>query len=90
MSLDIGIGDGSSLVPERDEPSLFLEDDGYYWFLHPLFEGLQAETGQYIDSRRRDFSRGSLAALERCSWAEHDSVAAGYGEVHVGTQIMPG
>lgn len=24
-------------------------DDGYYWFLHPLFEKLREETGEYID-----------------------------------------
>ena len=47
--LDIGVGDALCQPPDPDEPSLGLEDDGYYWFLHPLFERLAGETGQYID-----------------------------------------
>lgn len=27
----------------------FHDDEGYYWFLHPLFDELRAETGEYID-----------------------------------------
>jgi len=29
--------------------SLDFENDGYYWFLYPLFEGLAERTGQLID-----------------------------------------
>ncbi|AWM38166.1 hypothetical protein GobsT_37300 [Gemmata obscuriglobus] len=48
--LDIGVGDAPYQASDPDEPSLGFEgDDGYYWFLHPLFERLAAETGQYID-----------------------------------------
>jgi hypothetical protein len=48
--LDIGIGDALHQPSDPAEPSLGFEgDDGYYWFLHPLFERLAAETGQYID-----------------------------------------
>lgn len=28
---------------------MFLDDDGYYWFLWPLFQELFEETGQFID-----------------------------------------
>ena len=45
MSLDIGVGDGSSIVPLQSEPLLCLENAGPYWFLHPLFERLCQETG---------------------------------------------
>ena len=47
--LDIGIGTRASRFPHPDKPSLFLDDDGYYWFLHPLFTQLAEKTGQYID-----------------------------------------
>jgi hypothetical protein len=49
MALDIGLDVGGSMSPSRSEPSLTLDDDGYYWFLHPLWERLRPETGQYID-----------------------------------------
>ena len=49
MSLEIGIGDGSSFSPVSIEPSVSLENDGYYWYLHPILEDLRAATGQYID-----------------------------------------
>ncbi len=47
--LQIGIGNSSSLVPHEDKSSLFLEDDGYYWFLCPLLQQLGEQTGQWID-----------------------------------------
>src|SRR5947209_5587625 len=92
MALDIGIGDGSSLIPVQDEPSLFLEDDGYYWCLHPLFERLGAETGQYLDLYGdASFADRALSALERSlvearAFIESQPDA---WEVYVGTQIMP-
>jgi hypothetical protein len=49
MALDIGVGDGSSLIPVQGEPSLWLEDDAPYWFLDPLFDRLRVKTGQYLD-----------------------------------------
>src|SRR5437879_580930 len=66
MALDLGIGDRTSLQPLQSEPSLCLNDDGYYWFLHPLFEQLRAETGQYIDLYGgASFDDGGLIALEK-------------------------
>ena len=49
MGLDIGIGDAQVGRLMRNEPSIVFEDDGYYWYLHPFFEVLRAETGEYID-----------------------------------------
>jgi hypothetical protein len=92
MSLAIGIGAGSSLVPVQGEPSLFLDDDGYYWFLHPLFGKLQAKTGQYIDLYGdASFLGESLAALEQML-LEARSLVESQSEtwdVHVGTEIRP-
>jgi len=92
MSLCIGIGDGSSLVPVQGEPSLFLDDDGYYWFLHPLFGRLQAETGQYIDLYGdASFLGESLAALERLL-SEAQRLIESHPDtwdVCIGTQMLP-
>lgn len=41
-----------SVRPERGMeavPHLCLEDDGYYWFLHPWLESLREQTGKYLD-----------------------------------------
>src|SRR5262249_41976809 len=64
--LDIGVGDALHQFPDSNEPSLGFEDDGYYWFLHPLFERLAAETGLYIDLYGSTMFAGPhLAALSR-------------------------
>ena len=92
MALDIGVGDGASLVPVQGEPALYLDDDGYYWFLHPLFARLQAETGQYIDLYGdAAFAGPELASLKRML-AEARSLAEAQPaswQVHVGTQTAP-
>lgn len=92
MAVDIGVGDGSSLAPASDEPWLCLNDDGYYWFLHPLFERLHAETGQYIDLYGdASFAGERLAALER-TLAEARRLVEARPEtwsVHVGTEVRP-
>ena len=52
-------------VSRQEEPSFQLLDDGYYWFLHPLFKDLANETGQYIDLYGdASFSGSDLAGLE--------------------------
>jgi len=92
MSLDIGVGDGSSPVPIRGEPSLCLEDDALYWFLHPLFEQLQAETGQYIDLYgNASFANDKLDALKRMLAQARTQAESqpDTWEVHVGTQLLP-
>jgi hypothetical protein len=92
MALDIGIGDGTSLIPVQGEPSLYLEDDGYYWFLHPLFDRLQGETGQYIDLYGdASFDGAALASLERMLAEGRELVESQRDrwQVHVGTQIIP-
>jgi hypothetical protein len=92
MSLEIGIGDGRSVWSIEKTPSLALEDDGYYWFLHPLLVALADETGQYVDLYgEARFQGESLNALERvlvsaCELVESQPSS---WEVHVGTQLSP-
>jgi hypothetical protein len=65
MSLVIGIGDGRSIWPVEGEPKAELDDDGYYWFLHPLFWELAEETGQYVDLYgNASFEKETLSPLE--------------------------
>ena len=92
MALDLGIGDGVSLIPQQSEPSLWLESDGYYWFLHPLFEKLQSETGQYIDLYGdASFTDASLSALERMIDEAMSLVKAhpATWQVHTGAELSP-
>jgi hypothetical protein len=92
MSLDVGIGDGISLAPQPSEPLLWLENDGYYWFLHPLIAKLHSETGQYIDLYGDAcFEGASLSALERMVAEAIVLVQAqpAVWQVHTGTQTRP-
>ncbi len=92
MSLDIGVGDGSSPAPVPGEPSLSLENDAAYWFLHPLFESLRAATGQYVDlDGNASFTGESLLVLKQMlaqGRASAESQPDSW-EVHIGTQIAP-
>src|SRR5262249_15998931 len=92
MALDVGIGDGTSLIPMPSEPSLCLNSDGYYCFLHPLFERLRTETGQYIDLYGdASFFGDSLSALERVVADAKRLVLSqpATWRVHTGTQLTP-
>lgn len=96
--LQIGIGTSASPVPHSDQPSLFLDDEGYYWFLEPLFRQLAEQTGQFIDLYGHSrFVGDSLSALERTlygavalvdaqpeSWAVIVGHAGARGEVYMG------
>jgi hypothetical protein len=71
---------------------LWLDDHGPYWFLHPLFERLRDQTGQYIDLYGDAlFSGDALAALERVVAEARELVASQpeAWQVHVGTQLSP-
>ena len=92
MSVDIGVGDGCLLVPTRDEPSLSLEDDAICSFLHPPFDQLRLQTGQYVDLYGdASFADWRLVALKRMLAQARDLAEAQLEtwEVHVGTQITP-
>ena len=92
MPLDIGIGDGTSLAPLRDQPSFSLDDDGYYWYLHPLLEELAASTGQYIDLYGdASFSGQQLGAVKKMLAKAKRLVASqpACWEVCIGQQLIP-
>jgi hypothetical protein len=75
VSVDIGIGDGTSMLPVAGEPSLGFINDGYYWFLYPYFEHLRSGTGQYIDLYGdASFSGSALDALDQMLLTVRDIV----------------
>jgi len=86
MALDIGIDVGSSLIRAQGETWLRMENAAPSWFLHPLFEKLRAETGQYIDLyASATFADEQLAALKKMlAEAQPDC-----WEVQVGVQLAP-
>jgi len=90
MSLDIHIRRTNSRGVAA--PALSFEDDGYYWFLHPLFERLREQSGKYIDLYGDAFfTRDDLPRL-RTLLSEAESMARRQPltwEVHVGTQSHP-
>ena len=89
--LDIGIGEPGR-PPLPTEPSLGLDNDGYYWFLYPLIESLTACTGQWIDLYGdAKFAGDDLLALGRMLTEARRRVDAQpeTWEVHIGTQTHP-
>ncbi len=61
MGLEVGI-ERNAVVEYR----LSFDDDGYYWFLHPLFAALAERTGIYIDLYgHASFHPGNIHHLER-------------------------
>jgi len=90
--LDIGVGYEAGKPPAATEPRLALDDDGYYWFLHPLFGELWTATGQYIDLYGdAAFTGPDLDALERTLTTARGLVEGQpeSWEVHTGTQTAP-
>jgi uncharacterized coiled-coil protein SlyX len=51
MSLDVYVKPTAEMPRIGDDYEYIcsMEDDGYFTFLHPLFEALGKETGEYID-----------------------------------------
>ena len=94
MSLYIGVGrnKGKSCFPPQEEPGLSLDDDGYYFFLYPLFERLCDQTGQFIDLYTdARFTPSSIPALERMLDSAEKLVRAqpARWQVLIGLQIKP-
>lgn len=91
MSVDIQIRTGRLQV--HAGLTISLNDDGYYWFLHPLFQRLRDESGKYVDLygdalfTRADYPRLRRLLDEADSMARRQPQA---WEVHVGTQLQPG
>lgn len=72
--------------------TISFNDDGYYWFLHPLFERLRDESGKYVDLygdtlfTRDDFPRLRRLLDEAVRIAQRQPQA---WKVLVGTQLRP-
>jgi len=81
-------------VPRSGDPAGYvcsLDDDGCYWFLHPLFEQLAHLTGKYIDLYgRADFSGTDLDALLQTLTAARALVAEQPEEWDVVQGVRPG
>jgi hypothetical protein len=67
VGLDIGITvkqDRSGALDPRW--GIALDDDGYYWYLYPLFEELHSQTGEMIDLYGDALFKGeTLLSLQR-------------------------
>jgi hypothetical protein len=90
--LDVGVGSAEKHPPAGTFPRLTLGDDGYYWFLHSLFERLEAETGESVDLYGyAAFAGDHLAALERMLQVARELVSRHpeTWDVYVGTQVRP-
>jgi hypothetical protein len=60
LAIDISIEGG-----EGANYQMSFDDDGYYWYLHPMFEELRDRTGIYIDLYGdATFNRGNISQLE--------------------------
>ena len=87
MGLDIGIEKNKKV-----EYLTHLDDDGYYWYLHPLFDKLRKSTGVYIDLYGyAEFDRDSIEVLESMlsQASEWISKEPDIWKVHTGSQLSP-
>lgn len=92
MAIDIGIGSGTKTDNLEDEPRVWFDADGYYWFIHPLLQDLAERTGLYIDLYGyAAFGPGELMYLQQLVSDIRALIAEQPLEwdVHCGTQIFP-
>jgi hypothetical protein len=72
MAVDLVVTQNKKAPFYREEWSLHFDDDGYYWYLYPLFEDLYTATGNMIDLygdarfERHHFSRLRRMLAEAC------------------------
>jgi len=91
MALDIRIRT-SKAAPPGAELQIALNNDGYYWFLHPFFERLRDQCGKYVDLygdalfTRDDYPRLRKSLDEARAVAEAQPAT---WNVHIGTQVKP-
>jgi len=87
MSLDVGIPLGDQI-----DYRLSFENDGYYWFLHPLFEAMHQRIGIYIDLYGdAEFAAENIKQLESLldKASEMVAVESDIWNVCIGTQTHP-
>ncbi|MCC2668367.1 MAG: hypothetical protein K0Q72_838 [Armatimonadetes bacterium] len=49
MAVSIGLSRVETTDDAGCSAGVFLDDDGYYWFLYPFFERVEKQTGQMVD-----------------------------------------
>ena len=87
MSLDVGIKNGVTI-----DKKFSFEDDGYYWYLHPLFEKMAERIGVYIDLYGdAEFGTGTIVHIESLLTEADELISQqpDEWEVHTGTQSHP-
>jgi hypothetical protein len=92
MSLLITATKNKSRQDLQIESSLHLNDDGYYWFLHPAFIEIKESTGQMIDLYSEAvFGSSSLPLLREFVARVEDSIRGrpDHWQVSVGHQLQP-
>ena len=87
MAVDIGIEINNEITYYVN-----FGDDGYYWFLYPLFEELSKRTGIYIDLYGdAEFTKGNInqfeTLLDKATQMVENQPAS--WAVHIGTQTHP-
>lgn len=90
MALDVGIRDADNGI--RPAPRAILDNDGYYWFLHPLMDRLRLSHGRYIDLYGDvEFRVGELSLLYNLLDEAETMVRARpeRWQVHMGTVVLP-
>ena len=91
MALNIRIRTRKAAPPDA-ELHIALNNDGYYWFLHPFFERLRDQCGKYVDLygdalfSRDDYPRVRKLLDEASAAAEAQPAT---WNVHIGTQVKP-
>jgi hypothetical protein len=87
MSLDVGILKGQTV-----DYKLSFENDGYYWYLHPLFEKMHERIGIYIDLfGDAEFGKETIVHMESLLTEAENLISEqpdGWN-VHTGKQTHP-
>ncbi|MEN8200096.1 MAG: hypothetical protein ABFR63_08490 [Thermodesulfobacteriota bacterium] len=87
MSLDVGVQRGDEV-----DCMLSFEDDGYYWFLHPLFKKMHKSVGIYIDLYGdAEFKKDNIVHLESLLKEAENMISKepSYWNVLTGIQTHP-
>jgi hypothetical protein len=93
MALEIRLtGHADTTSPGDDPTVVVLEDDGYYWFLHPFFVDLAEATGEHVDLQGDAvFSAVTFDAFEGALVDARDAVLGEdpKWDVRIGTSWSP-
>jgi hypothetical protein len=92
MTLDIGILLSEKPLDFDPEGAISFDDDGYFWFLYPIFQEIYTKTGEMIDLYEVTIFKGdNLLLLQEAiekglNLVENQPLE---WDVHIGTQYYP-